>query len=112
MATPGLNEVAARNLRDLRLKRGWSIVELGERYGAGKNSISRWELGIRSLTLHHVEGIAETLGCTAYISFSELSTERFRELAAVYGTLSPEDQRAILHLARRLAGADKADTGP
>ena len=100
----GLNGVAARRIRELRQARGWSLLELGERYGACRNSIHRWELGERPLTLHHVEGIAETLGYTAHISFSESTTEIFRELASVYRDLSPEDQRAVLSLAQQLAG--------
>lgn len=49
-------------LRSLRMARGWSQEQLGERAGLDRRTISSIELGARSPLLDHVFLIADALG--------------------------------------------------
>jgi transcriptional regulator with XRE-family HTH domain len=55
-ATPFLTAFGAR-IRDLRLKRGISLVQLGETSGIGKGSLSSIENGLVNPTLRVAEGL-------------------------------------------------------
>ena len=52
-------------LRSLRMARGWSQEQLGERAGLDRRTISSIELGSRSPLLDHLFLIADALGVPA-----------------------------------------------
>lgn len=57
-------EVNNKVLADLRKKSGMSQEELGIKIGVSRYTISYWEIGKRSPSLHEAQKIAEVLNCS------------------------------------------------
>jgi transcriptional regulator with XRE-family HTH domain len=60
----GIEDVARRRLRSLRLARGWSLDELARRSNIGASTISRLETGHRRLAIDQLADLARALEAT------------------------------------------------
>jgi transcriptional regulator with XRE-family HTH domain len=60
----GIEDVARRRLRSLRLARGWTLDELAGRSNIGASTISRLETGHRRLALDNLADLARALETT------------------------------------------------
>lgn len=65
-----MNDVELRKLIGLRIAIARKIVEisqdeLADAIGANKQTVSRWERGVRSPNAEYLRSIAVTCGCTA-----------------------------------------------
>ena len=52
------------NIREKRLKRGWSQAQLAKRLGASSQAISKWERDTSSPSIYNVWDMADVFGCT------------------------------------------------
>lgn len=66
------NILLARNLRALRLKRGWSQELMAEKCGLHRTYVGAIERGERNVTLDTLQRLASALGVTS----AELISER------------------------------------
>jgi len=69
------NELLARNLRALRLARGWSQEKMAEKCGLHRTYVGAIERGERNVTLDTLNALAVALG----VSAAELITDSHRE---------------------------------
>ncbi len=69
------NELLARNLRALRLARGWSQEKMAERCGLHRTYVGAIERGERNVTLETLNALALALG----VSAAELITDSHRK---------------------------------
>ncbi|MBI3530118.1 MAG: helix-turn-helix transcriptional regulator [Betaproteobacteria bacterium] len=59
-----ITELFAQNVRELRMKRGFSQEELAHRAGLHRTYVGAVERGERNITLLNAQRIAEALGVT------------------------------------------------
>ena len=71
---PSLNDLLARNLRALRLARGWSQEKMAEKCGLHRTYVGAIERGERNVTLETLSALALALG----VSAAELITDSQR----------------------------------
>ena len=71
-------------IKQLRLEKGWSLQDLGDRLGVGKSTVRRWENGeIASLKAETLKAIADAFGVSPLEFFdSQDADEFFREIEA------------------------------
>lgn len=71
-------------IKQLRLERGWTLQDLGDRLGVGKSTVRRWENGeIASLKAETLKAIADAFGVSPLEFFdSQDADEFFREIEA------------------------------
>ncbi|HUY14365.1 MAG TPA: helix-turn-helix transcriptional regulator [Terriglobia bacterium] len=69
------NELLARNLRALRLARGWSQEKMAEKCGLHRTYVGAIERRERNVTLETLNTLALALG----VSAAELITDSYRE---------------------------------
>lgn len=88
-------------IRDLRIERGWTQLQLGKRIGAAKSTVSGYESGDRQLTPALINTLcdlfdvsADYLLCRSDTPQPALTDEEARLLAAFRNAL-PETQAAI-----------------
>ena len=62
---PSPNDLLARNLRALRLARGWSQEKMAERCGLHRTYVGAIERGERNVTLETLNALALALGVPA-----------------------------------------------
>lgn len=72
----------ARNLRRLRVARGWSQTRLADELGAGATYVTAMEVGRRSITLRTVDQLAVVLGLTPAQVLAELDAPIVAEVAS------------------------------
>jgi transcriptional regulator with XRE-family HTH domain len=60
----GIEDVARRRLRSLRVARGWTLDDLARRSNIGASTISRIETGHRRLAIDHLADLARALETT------------------------------------------------
>lgn len=90
-------------IKDLRLQNGWKQSELGERIGASRSSVSKYETEDRQLDPATICALCDLFGCTAdYLLCRSdtmrpvLSDEDAQLLDAFYR--APEDTQAAIRL--------------
>lgn len=66
-----------KQLKELRLSRGWRQVEVAEKVGLSRSAISNIEAGKRALTLSTLKRFCEIYHID--VSFFEIETENFNE---------------------------------
>ena len=71
MATDIRGRIGAR-VRKLRLKRGWTQVQMAERLGLDRSYLADVERGKRNISIVNVEIIAKGFGLTLSQLFSRL----------------------------------------
>lgn len=59
--TPDIDDLVRRRLRELRVQRGLTLQEVGERAGIDVSTLSRLESGKRRLALDHLPRLARAL---------------------------------------------------
>lgn len=71
-------------IKQLRLEKGWSLQDLGDRLGVGKSTVRWWENGeIASLKAETLKAIADAFGVSPLEFFdSQDADEFFREIEA------------------------------
>lgn len=71
-------------IKQLRLEKGWSLQDLGDRLGVGKSTVRRWENGeIASLKAETLKAIADAFGVSPLEFFdSQDADEFYREIEA------------------------------
>jgi len=62
VSTPNITARFGERLRQLRLRRGWTQVEMAERLGIDRSYISDMERGKKNVCLPTLEVIAQALG--------------------------------------------------
>ena len=62
---PSPNDLLARNLRALRLARGWSQEKMAEKCGLHRTYVGAIERGERNVTLETLNALALALGVSA-----------------------------------------------
>lgn len=77
-------------IKRLRVERGWSQVEFGERCGFYQTYLSRIERGTANPTLNAMEVIAEALGTDIFRLFEEV-----RQSPDEDGRAAPKKWRAV-----------------
>lgn len=60
----------SRDLRRLRVARGWSLSELARRAGTSAPTVHRYETGWRRFELYTLQKLAAALGCTLDLRLS------------------------------------------
>ena len=101
-------------IRRLRLSRGWTQAQLGEKLNVGNTAVSQYELETRQLDPATIHAICDIFDCTSDFllgrsesPFSQVSDEDQKKLAA-YRAAIPEIQKAVDDLlAPYMPGAEK-----
>lgn len=70
------NQLLARNLRALRLSRGWSQEEMAERCGLHRTYVGAIERGERNVTLETLNALALALGASPAELIADFHRER------------------------------------
>ena len=65
-----------RDLRRLRLARGWSLAELARRAGTSAPTVHRYETGWRRFELYTLQKLATALGCTLDLRLAPSRADR------------------------------------
>lgn len=96
-------------VREIRMEKGLSQAELAYRANISRSYLSMIEAGLKHPNARRLHQIAEALGVPV-TSLLEEDAERahLREHMDLVATLTPEDQRTIIDLARRLARSQDA----
>lgn len=62
-------------LKEYRLKKGWTQVQLAEHLGLSKGAIGMWENGERKPNIIMLKKLAQIFGCTTDDLLKDISTE-------------------------------------
>lgn len=86
-----MNQVAL-NLRRIRIGRGLTQAELGEKIGKSPRTISNWEIGARDPGSENIRRIAEVLDIAPaeIIGHTESASDRFFQIIASGSDMAPE----------------------
>lgn len=98
-------------LREWREAAGLSQEELAELLGTSNVTISRYETGVRVLTIDHLHQIAPVLGCQPadlLPNGDSVLTDDERRWVRAYADLGDGDREALLRLALSLSGQPAA----
>ena len=109
MGGDGLNQI-----KNLRLARGWTQAQLGEKIRVGNTAVSQYESETRQLDPATIHLLCDLFGCTSdYLlgrsesPFNQLSEEDYKKISA-YRAAIPEIQKAVDDLlAPYMPGAEK-----
>ena len=69
---PSVQKRFGKRLRELRKKRGWTLIELGDHVGLNRNYLGDVERGERNISLQNIELIAKGFDITLSQFFSKL----------------------------------------
>lgn len=96
------NKNIGKQLRDLRLSRGWRQNEVAEKVGLSRPAISNLEAGKRSLTLSTLKRFCEIYEID--ISYFGIETSTFNEaidlttrIKAIFDSNIPDEEKDKLH---------------
>ena len=98
-------------LREWRKANGLTLEALAERLDTTNQTLSRYELGKRELTIHLMEQIAPVLGCRPADLLPDPESvldDRERRMLAAFKALGPDDGDYLVRVAEALAGAEAA----
>ena len=113
-------KITSTRIKDLRLKKGYTIEKLADLIGVSKGTISKWENGyVDTIKQDKILLMAQTFGVSPsyilgydveadYIKqirdvSSEADAERIRTLLLYYSELSSSDQDLIENMIKSLA---------
>jgi transcriptional regulator with XRE-family HTH domain len=103
-------------LREWRRANGLTLEQLAARLETTNQTLSRYELGKRSLTIDLLEQIAPVLGCRPADLLPDPESsldDRERRMLRAFKTLGPGDGDYLVKVAEALAQAEHArTTGP
>ena len=91
-------------IREVREAKGVTLRELGDRIGADFGYVGKMERGENEVSLTWLGAIAPALECSPVeLLPEEMAPPDLVELAAILERLSPEDQAALMRVAKALS---------
>lgn len=97
-------------LRAIRKAHGYTQEQLAKAVGASTRQIGAWERSENELPMDYACTIADVLGCSlddiacrVDCGSARVESGDERELAEIYGSVTPEGQRALMASARGIA---------
>ena len=95
-------------IKQLRVERGLSQLELAERAGVSRSQLSQIETETRPANTLRLAAIARALGVDVEDLFSSPGTPDDRDVIfKLMGIMSEDDRKALLHLAKSIAAKYK-----
>ena len=109
----------SHKLKELRLKKGMTLEQVGEIVGVGKSTVRKWETGmIANMKRDQIALLAKALGTTpAYLmgwedkksSPDDKLTEEEKMFLALFRQIPVEQQQVFLEMGRVFANSLKKD---
>ena len=97
-------------IKDLRLKKGMTLEELGEKVGVGKSTVRKWETGaIANMRRDKIAKLADALGVSPSTFIIPSLTDDTSKPADIPDGLS-EEETAMLDLFSRLSPGARENT--
>ena len=104
-------------IRDLRIDRGWTQLQLGKRIGAAKSTVSGYESEDRQLTPALIHQLCDLFGCSADYLLGRSSsplpviTDADARVLAAYHAASLRDRALVDQILEPYAAGDQSKTG-
>lgn len=103
-----ISPIAAR-IKEERERLGYSYAELAKLSGVSKSTLQRYETGVTAaIPMNKLPGLARALQVSVmYLTGAQDHSEGADALREIFASLSPQNQEALLDLARGYLAAER-----